>query len=500
MSDVILEVKEVSKKFGPTVALDNVSICIERGEIHGLIGENGSGKSTISAIISGMLNADSGIILYKNKEWKPHNMLEAQKNGISMIVQEAGTIPLLTVAENIFLGMEERFSKGPFVNRGRLQEEAAKALGNIGIGDVHPGQSMMELDIQKRKMIEIARVMCDDPELLIIDETTTALSHQGRQQLYQLMHQMKQKGKAVLMISHDLDEIMEYCNKLTVLRDGKIITSFNKEEYNPAEIRQSMIGREISGEYYRSDFEGFDQMVTLSAKNITTLHGIQNINLELHRGEILGIGGLSECGMHELGKALYGDEPILKGSVMLKTHGEIPVRDTAAAQKMGMAYISKDRDRESLALESPIYNNMASTGYRKNRSVGPFISFKKEKKYVDDQLKNLSIKCRNRYQEPKELSGGNKQKVVFGKWVASDADVLIMDCPTRGVDIGVKADMYQLMVKMKKVGKSIVMISEELSELIGMCDRILILKDGSISGEYHRSEGLSESKLIEAMI
>lgn len=500
MSDVILEVKEVSKNFGSTVALNKVSFCIKKGEIHGLIGENGSGKSTISAIISGMLNADSGSIFYKNKEWKPHNMLEAQKNGISMIVQEAGTIPLLTVAENIFLGMEERFSKGPFVKRGVLQEEAKKALSNIGIVDVHPSQSMLELDIQKRKMIEIARVMYDHPELLIVDETTTALSHEGRQQLYNLMHKMEQKGKAVLMISHDLDEIMEYCNKLTVLRDGRIITSFNNDEYDPSKIRQSMIGRELSGDYYRADFEGFDPQITLSANNITTLHGIRNINLELHRGEILGIGGLSECGMHELGKALYGAEPVLKGSVMLMKHGEIPVRDTAFAQKMGMAYISKDRDRESLALESPIYNNIASTGYRKNQSVGPFISFKKEKEYVDSQLKELSIKCRDCYQEPKELSGGNKQKVVFGKWVASDAEVLIMDCPTRGVDIGVKADMYQLMVQMKKAGKSIVMISEELSELIGMCDRILILKEGRISGEYHRNEGLTESKLIEAMI
>lgn len=498
MKDVLLEVRDMTKTFGSTVALDGFSFQVRPGEIHGLIGENGSGKSTVASIVAGMQKADTGSMMYQGQAWNPDNILAAQEAGIGMVVQETGTITDLTVAQNIFLGFEKQFKKGLLINTRAMNEEAQKALDILELAEVYPSMPMRLLDMQERKLIEIAKVLYKEPKLLIIDETTTALSHAGREKLYSQMLRLKKEGRSVLIISHDLAEIMEYCDTLSVLRDGKGIVMIEKKDFDEDYIKKSMIGRDLTGSYYRSDMEGYSEEVVLEAKRITNLNTFMNVSLELYRGEILGIGGLSECGMHEVGKALFGAEEILTGSVTLKER-EIPIKDTVTAVENGMAYLSKDRDNESLALGSPVYNNIASTGISKNRT-GRFMSRRKEKKYVMDQQKALSIKCRNVYQEVKALSGGNKQKVVFGKWMAADSDIYIMDCPTRGVDIGVKAAMYKIMNDLKQAGKSIIIISEEMPELIGMSDRILVMKDGEVKGEFLRTEEFSESKLIQVMI
>ncbi len=497
--EVLVEVRDMCKNFGVTVALNHVSMLIKRGEVRGLIGENGSGKSTVTTIIAGIQQASSGDMLYKGKPWKPQTSLEAAKEGIGIIVQEMGTIPSITVAENIFLGDYSRFLSGPLINRRKMNAEAKAALEKIGVTDIEPSDITAKYNMEQRKLIEIAKVMAHDPEMFIVDETTTALSEKGREILYHLMHQAAADNKAVVFISHDLDEIMEHSDTLTVLRDGNIIDNIEKKDFEPNMIKQKMIGREITGNYYRVDMDGYEDEVVLKADCITTMRDLLCFNLELHRGEILGIGGLSECGMHALGRALYGLEDIVDGKVELYG-GKVTVTTPESAFKNGMGYVSKNRDTESLVMNASIGANISSTGYKKNRGLGIFISDKKERQYEQLQVDSLAIKCINVFQPVRALSGGNKQKVVFGKWLAADSDILILDCPTRGVDIGVKASMYQLIYDMKKKGKSIILISEELPELCGMSDRLLIMKDGEITGEFFRSKGFDNNQLIDCMI
>lgn len=496
--EVVLEVKDMCKYFGVTVALDHVNFVLKAGEVRGLIGENGSGKSTVSSIASGMQKASSGEMFYLGKPWAPASALEAQKQGICMIVQESGTIPNIPVADNIFLGHEELFAAGPFVNHGKMVEAAQKLLDELGI-EIDASMRTGRLDLQQCKLIEIAKAMYWKPKILVVDETTTALSQTGRELLYRLMRQLADNGSSVMFISHDLDEMMQQCDAVTVLRDGHIIGSLDKKEFDGDLMKKMMVGREVKGDYYRSDMDGYGEEVVLKADCITTRQDLLCFDLELHKGEILGIGGLSECGMHTVGKALFGYETILDGQVTVGPNHTV-VKNPETAIKNGMAYTSKDRDHESVGLAGTIRDNIASTGYIKNLLVGPIISFKKEKQYVEKEIADLNLKCASQYHTVNTLSGGNKQKVVFGKWIGGDADILILDCPTRGIDIGVKASMYQLIYRMKKEGRSIVLISEELPELIGMSDRILIMKDGQVTHEVRRTEHPTEHELINYII
>lgn len=497
--DVLVTVKDLCKNFGVTVALNHVDMEIHRGEIRGLIGENGSGKSTVTSIIAGIQPATSGEMFYKGKPWHPATSLEATQAGIGIIVQEMGTIPSITVAENIFLGNYEKFRVGPIISKRKMIAAAREALEKIGIMDIDPARVTGSYNMEQRKLIEIAKTMANDPEMFVVDETTTALSENGRELLYRLMRRAADDNKAVVFISHDLDEIMDKCDAVTVLRDGNIIGSLDKEAFDPDLIKKMMIGREIQGDYYRSDMDGYENQVVLKAENLTTMRDLLCFDIELHKGEILGIGGLSECGMHTLGRALYGLEDIVSGQVNLQQSGTRITTPEIAFQH-GMGYVSKNRDQESLVMNGTIGVNIQSTGYKANRGLGIFISAKKEKQYAQLQVDSLAIKCNGIFQPVSALSGGNKQKVVFGKWLAADADILILDCPTRGVDIGVKAAMYQLINEMKHKGKSIVLISEELPELCGMSDRLIIMRNGEISGEFLRQDGYDNNKLIDCMI
>lgn len=502
--EVLVKVEHMNKRFGSTIALKDVSIEIRTGEILGLIGENGSGKSTVTSIIAGMQKADEGTMTYQGQEWQPESMLSSLEQGIGMIVQETGTVPGISVAENIFLGKTKDFkvfggSKkwGP-VSRRALVREAQKALDDIGASHIRAELPTAAYDLQDRKLVEIAKTMMMDPKLLVVDETTTALSQVGRDIVYRLIEQMKKENKAVVFISHDLDEIMNKCDALTVLRDGNIIRTFRKDEFDEEQIKTSMIGRELEGDYYRSDYDGsYDSEVVLEIEDGNYPGKLKDFNLQLHKGEILGIGGLSHCGMHTLGKVLFGAEKLKKGTVYVR--GE-EVKNEAFAMRRQMGYVAKDRDVESLNLNASIRDNIAVGGLDKFAVGGFLILPGNEKAYVQNEVKELSVKCAGINQYVSALSGGNKQKVVFGKWIGRGSEILILDCPTRGVDIGVKQAMYQLMYRMKKEGKSILIISEEMTELIGMADRLVVMKDGEIAKEFERSPELSEADIIQYMI
>ena len=499
MKAPILEMKHIRKTFASTVALGDVSFDVYPGEIRGLIGENGSGKSTISSIAAGMQKADSGEMLFHGKAWKPASMIDALDHGVGMIVQESGTIQGISVAENLFLGEVQQFSRIGTIDRRAMNREADKALQAIGVRNVTGSMPMGALDFQTRKLVEIAKVVMKNPEILVVDETSTALSQEGRSILYELVKRLRDEGKAVLFISHDLDEIMEVCDTLTVLRDGAIIRHFTKDEFDADAIRTSMIGRELQGDYYRSDFSPshLDE-VALTASHISFGQILNDVSLTFYRGEIVGNGGVSHCGMHPLGKILFGALKPDRGEVVTGTGVKITNETVAMHEALG--YVSKDRDVESLSLNASIRDNIAIAGMERY-AVGNFLILNgREKQYVDAQIESLSIKCADRDQQTSQLSGGNKQKVVFGKWIGRGSEVLILDCPTRGVDIGVKHAMYRLMTELKNEGKSIIMISEEMPELMGMCDRLIIMKDGRVMHEFMRSESLSDAEIIQYMI
>ena len=500
MKTPILEMKHIRKTFASTVALGDVDLNVYPGEIRGLIGENGSGKSTISSIAAGMQKADSGEMRYHGDSWNPVSMIDALSKGIGMIVQESGTIQGVSVAENLFLGETKQFP-GPFgtIDRKAMNAKADEALQAIGVRNVSGATPMGALDFQTRKLVEIAKVVMKDPEILVVDETTTALSQEGRSILYALMKKLRDEGKAVLFISHDLDEIMEVCDTLTVLRDGAIIRHFTKDEFDADAIRTSMIGRELQGDYYRSDYTPSHlEEVAVKAEHISLGEALQDVSITVYKGEIVGIGGLSHCGMHPLGKILFGAVKPDSGEVV--TGDGVKITSETVAMKQAFGYVSKDRDVESLSLTASIRDNISIAGMEKY-AVNNFLMLNsREKVYVDKQISDLSIKCADRDQAVSQLSGGNKQKVVFGKWIGRGSEVLILDCPTRGVDIGVKRAMYQLMTELKNEGKSIIMISEEMPELMGMSDRLIIMKDGRITHEFARSTSLSDAEIIQYMI
>lgn len=549
MGEIFIETRELTKHFGEVVAVDAVNIKIELGKVLGLIGENGSGKSTVSSMISGIHTITSGEILLKGQPYKPSDPGDARKHGIGMIVQEAGTVDYISIAENIFLGEENKFAKFGVVNRSRLEAEARKALSLVGL-DIDVTAPAAAYNFETRKMVEIAKTLYYDPQLLIVDETTTALSQDGRDKIHEIMHRFAEEGKAVMFISHDLPELMETCDELIVLRDGQYIAKMDKSEFDEDKIKQTMVGRKIEGNYYRADYDpSCSEEVALCAENVTTAT-LKNVNLKVHKGEIVGIGGLSGSGMHEIGKLFFGMEKPITGKVTAyapakpnfkekrsihlkrfkdtvkltgyrikkifgkgvekpqvdlaglnveKPDTEYVIKNIGSAFDAGIGYISKDRDRETLITAATIRDNLCLSAPELLNVFG-IIPTTREAVFTQEQVEGLKIKCSSPNQLVRELSGGNKQKVSFGKWIGNRSKILVFDSPTRGVDVGVKTTMYQLLYELKKQNYAILIISEEMPELIGMSDRLLVMKDGEITKEFIRSENLRDTEVINYMI
>lgn len=491
------EASSICKNFGPTRALIDASLTLKPGEIHGLIGENGSGKSTLSSIIAGVQTANSGSLSFKGKPYNPTSLLDANQRGITILVQEQGTFENISVASNIFVGHESLFSKGGILSLRKMNAAARRILDGIGATHIDEKISTAAVAFEDRKLIELARAMYFKPQILIADETTTALNHGGRDLLYDAMKKLKDEGNSVIFISHDIDKIINVCDYLTVLRDGEIIDTLEKNTFEEQKIKQLMVGREVAENFYRKDSAataGDDD--ALIAENIS--YGqLNKINMKVKKGEIVGIGGLTDCGMHDLGKILYGLIKPDLGSI--KTGSGKVITNELAAIRHGIGYISKDRDKESLMLSASIRDNLCLPSL-KNLSKGFLVFNKQEIDFSNQWVETLRIKMQDIDQHVMYLSGGNKQKVSISKWLGYDTEIFIFDCPTRGIDVGVKSAIYDLMMELKEAGKAIVMISEELSELIGMSDRIHIMKDGTLHGNFTRDENLTEHKLIEYMI
>ena len=398
------------------------------------------------------------------------------------------------MAENIFLGNEDQFTKCGIKNTAAMNKKAQEYLDSYGFNYIDATKVIDDYNFEDRKLVEIVKSTYFNPKVLVVDETTTALGQKGREELFKVMHKVRDTGNCVIFISHDLEEVIEQSDNISVLRDGVKIGSITKEEATPDRLKALMVGREIGDSYYRTDYgEKVSDEVVLSAKNVTVKGQIENLNLDLHKGEILGIGGLSECGMHEVGKALFGASYFRQGSVTLGDG--TPINSI----KHSIAYASKDRDNESLVINDTIGDNICLPSLEDLKTHG-FLRAKTMNEFANKFAKQMSTKMTGVDQFVSALSGGNKQKVVLARWVGKDSDLIILDSPTRGIDVKVKADIYAMMDDMRKRGKSIIMISEEIMELLGMADRILIMKDGKINGEFLRSPDLKDTDLIDNMI
>ena len=379
-----------------------------------------------------------------------------------------------------------------------MNREAQRLLDEYGFTHIKASLMIDHFHFEDRKLVEIVKATYFKPKVLIVDETTTALSQYGRSELYKIMNATRDDGRTVIFISHDLIEVLEHTDTISVLRDGELIDTVQSTQATEAELKRLMVGRELGSRYYRTDYgDPVDGDAVLRVSDVSVPGQLHGVSFELRRGEILGVGGLSECGMHELGKAVFGASYDRKGSVCLADGTQI--KSIPGAIRHSIAYASKDRDNESIIVNDSICDNVVlpSVDDLADRRV---LRRAKCSRFASEHAGRMSVKMTGIHQFVADLSGGNKQKVVIARWLGKASDILVLDSPTRGIDVKVKADIYALMTELRDAGKSILMISEEIQELLGMCDRILIMKDGRISAEFQRSRDLGEEDIIAKML
>jgi ribose transport system ATP-binding protein len=499
-TETILEISGLNKHFGPTHANRDIHFSVKKGEIKGLIGENGSGKSTLISQIAGLYGRDSGVMLLDGTEYNPHSPLDANQRGISMVMQELGVVGSLPAGVNVFLGRTKQFTKNGVISLKNLNKAAAAEFEKWGLPKVPLNKMTDGMMVETRKIIELARALSVDPQLLLLDEITQSLSMNNRNKLYELIKKLKSIGRSVIVITHDVEELIRITDTITVLRDGQVVGDVVSAETTPEIIKRMMVGREISGEYYRADMTpDYKDSVVLSVSNLTVPGEIEDVSFDVHEGEILGFCGLSDSGIHTVGKAVYGLSKPSCGTVRLNVKNRTISKATSAL-KSNMAYVPKDRDNEALMIHASIYDNLSLPSLTELQGGVGYLAPKKLKKLTSDMVKKLSVKCTDIYQSMDALSGGNKQKVNLGRWLAKDLKLLVLDCPTRGVDVGVKAYIYSLMKEAKKNGIATLLISDELTEVLGMADRLIVMKDGRITGLIRRDEDFTEQSVIGVMI
>ena len=489
----ILRAENISKSFPGVKALDNVQISIERGKVHAVLGENGAGKSTLMKILIGMLTPDSGEIYYKGERIKFTSVHDAIKTGLSMIHQELLPFPELSIAENIFMGNEPTSKFLGWINQKEMNKSAALLMNKLG-AKVRVTKAMKELSIAEMQMAEIAKAISNKAEIIIMDEPTSALSNREVDILFGIIEELKQQGIAIIYISHKLDEILRISDTITIMRDGKHITTCDKSELDHDQLIALIVGRELSSIFDKKEINPGE--VVLSVKGLTGAK-FKAINFNVRSGEMVGIAGLMGSGRTEIVNAIYGLEKILKGEIIVKGK-KVKIRSPRDAIKNSIGLVSEDRKKFGLVLTSTVKHNITISSLRKC-SNGPFLNLKKENQIVDEQIQKLSIKTSSPDQIVNFLSGGNQQKIVISKVLLNDADIIIFDEPTRGIDIGAKSEIYRLMTQLVKDGKAIILISSELTEILGMSDRILVIHEGAIKVELSKAEATQELIMKHAM-
>lgn len=478
MGKHILEMKDITKKFPGVLALDKSWLTLDKGEVHGLIGENGAGKSTLMKILCGIYQKDTGHILFEDGEVDFSNTRESLANGICMIHQELNLMPHLTVAQNIYITRENEERKSFFVNDRVINEKAKKFLEELHL-DVRPETKVSTLTVAKQQMVEIAKAISYHSKILIMDEPTAALTNDEIEDLFRVVARLKKQGIAIVYISHRMDELKRICDKITIMRDGKTIEMRDMKDITINEIISKMVGREIESEDVRKRRVLREDYI-LEVLNLSAGKRFQNVSFKLKRGEILGVSGLMGAGRTEVARAIFGADAYDSGEIFVNGN-PAKIRKTADAVKYGIGYLSEDRKAYGILRTLSIIENTVISSYDKYSRAG-IVNKKDCEQITEDYVQKLKVKTPGINQKIKYLSGGNQQKVIIAKWLLKNCDILIFDEPTRGIDVGAKNEIYELLKDLAGQGKSIIMISSEMSEILKLSDRIAVMCEGRVTG------------------
>ncbi|NEN86064.1 sugar ABC transporter ATP-binding protein [Paenibacillus elgii] len=487
MTTYLLEMNDISKSFPGVRVLDKVTFNLTGGEVHALMGENGAGKSTLMKILGGIHRRDGGTVILKGTPCEIASPSMAQSLGIAMIHQELNLIPHLTVMENIFLGREFTYGRSGMINWGKMRQESVRFLSQLGLS-IDPGIIAGELSVGQQQMIEIAKALSMNAEILVLDEPTAALTDREIEALFTVIESLKAKGVGMIYISHRMEEIFRICDRVTVMRDGHTVGTDRVADTNIDKLVKMMVGREIKDRFPKIDVSVGEPK--LEVNGLSLPGKLQDISFAVRSGEIVGIAGLMGAGRTELAKALFGVTPARQGEIRVDGR-PVAIRKPVDAIRAGIALVTEDRKDEGLLLNLSVKDNISLPNLKDVSSFG-FVSRSKETGISDRLISQLLIKTPNGEQKVGSLSGGNQQKVVIGKWLETNPQVFILDEPTRGVDIGAKKEIYDLMNQLISRGVAILMISSELPEVLGMSDRILVMHEGRIAGEFARGEATQE--------
>ena len=486
---LLLEARGIVKRFPGVLALNGVSLKIRPGEVHALMGENGAGKSTLMKIIAGIHPLDGGELLLNGRPYAPKGPSDAQRQGVSLIHQELNLVPDLTVAQNIFLGREPMGAAKALLSEETATRKAGELLKRIGVS-FSPKTLVRDLPVASQQMVEIAKAISFDSQLLVMDEPTAALTDREVDSLFRLIRDFLSPTTAVIYISHRMEELMQISDRITVFRDGQFVKELRTEDTSREEIVRLMVGREITSYDRPDNTHDPEATPTLEVRHLTN-KVVKDVSFSVYPGEILGFGGLAGAGRTELARAIIGADPKSSGDILVNGK-ERNIRRPSDAVEAGIAYLSEDRKQYGLVLEETIRDNVALASLKSFTGKTGLIDDKRIADTAERYIKALSIKTPSARQAVKNLSGGNQQKVVIAKWLTRDSAVLIFDEPTRGIDVGAKQEIYTLLDQLVKESHCVVVISSELEELMRVSDRILVMCNGSITGELSHAEATQE--------
>ena len=498
MGEVILTMKGIDKSFPGVHALDHVDFEVKRGEVHALMGENGAGKSTLMKVLTGIYQKDSGSIKYKGQEVEFHNTREAQDAGVVIVHQELNMVGDLTVAQNIFIGREPR--KGFRIDDKKMIEDSKKLFKDLNI-EINPREKMKNLTVGKQQMCEIAKAISHKAEVIIFDEPSAALTEKEIADLFEIIRDLRKKDLGIVYISHRMDEIKTITDRVTVMRDGGYVGTLITKDSTKEDIINLMVGRVIYEDPKQESAVAPDAPVVLKVEHLNAGKMVQDVSFELRKGEILGFSGLMGAGRTETARALFGADPKQSGKISImgkdgQLH-EVTINSPQDAVKYGIGYLSEDRRRYGVVVQKSVTEN-TTLATMEEFTNGIFINKAKEKKVTEKYVQELATKTPTTDQLVVNLSGGNQQKVVIAKWLTRDSDILIFDEPTRGIDVGAKNEIYKLMNRLAAEGKSIIMISSEMTEVLRMSDRIIIMCEGKVTGSIDISEATQENIMDKA--
>ncbi|MCF7945115.1 MAG: sugar ABC transporter ATP-binding protein [Spirochaetia bacterium] len=474
----ILEMKNVSKTFPGVKALDNVNFAIKEGTVHAIVGENGAGKSTLMKIIIGLYTVYNGVLIFEGKKQHFKNTNDALINGISMIHQELSSALELTVTQNIFLGKEIIFSKSKLLNKKEMKNKARRILHKIGIMDIDPDIKMKNLSVAKQQLCEIAKAVSYESKIILMDEPTSALAGSDVDKLFETIHRLKESGTTILYVTHKMDEIFKIADNISVFRNGKHIDTVKKEDTDSNQLVKMMVGRSINNFFPKVHVD--IGLKLLEVKNLSREGEFKSINFFVRSGEILGVAGLVGAGRSEIMETLFGIRKKTNGEILIKGKS-VQINSPRDAINNGFALLTEDRKSKGCFLELSVMINILIASIKKYTG-GMLVNKKEGLKKSNTMVEALSIKTSSLENRIKNLSGGNQQKVLVGRWLLTNPEILIVDEPTRGIDVGAKVEIHRMIVDLAKQGKAIIMISSELPEVISMSDRIMVVKEGQITG------------------